>query len=193
MDQQKRCTGCGETKPLSEFHKAKNNGPLGVVPRCKLCVSARRAEWAERNRETIRSKARERRAEGRYDEIRKAWYLANGERIKEKVRLKYRQNRDACIDAYGGACRCCGETERAFLTLDHVNDDGWEHRKSMGTNSCYGWAVKHGFPSSLQLLCANCNMAKTRPEGCPHRLRSSADATGHSSVIASGTPAFSTK
>ena len=32
------------------------------------------------------------------------------------------------LDHYGRACSCCGETEPAFLTIDHVNNDGAEHR-----------------------------------------------------------------
>src|SRR5206468_7939701 len=36
--------------------------------------------------------------------------------------------RDAVLDAYGGACVCCGETTREFLTLDHVHNDGARYR-----------------------------------------------------------------
>jgi hypothetical protein len=38
--------------------------------------------------------------------------------------------REDVIAAYGGRCACCGEFERDFLTLDHVNNDGAEHRRS---------------------------------------------------------------
>jgi hypothetical protein len=32
-------------------------------------------------------------------------------------------------------CACCGETEERFLTIDHINNDGAEHRrKVMGMN-----------------------------------------------------------
>lgn len=44
------------------------------------------------------------------------------QRIKQKV-----------FDHYGERCACCGETERLFLTLDHVNNDGAEHRRSINT------------------------------------------------------------
>jgi len=32
----------------------------------------------------------------------------------------------------------------------------------------YKWLVANDFPPGFQVLCANCNMAKDRPGGCPH-------------------------
>ncbi len=32
---------------------------------------------------------------------------------------------------YGQRCACCGETEPAFLAIDHVNNDGNVHRKKV--------------------------------------------------------------
>jgi hypothetical protein len=37
---------------------------------------------------------------------------------------------DLIYDHYGRVCKCCGETEAVFLTLDHVNRDGAEQRRS---------------------------------------------------------------
>lgn len=73
------------------------------------------------------------------------------------------------LAAYGGKCVCCGETEEAFLCIDHVNDDGAQHRMEIG-QSIYKWIVQNGYPSIVQILCANCNMAKSRPGGCPHKV-----------------------
>src|ERR1019366_4483037 len=36
------------------------------------------------------------------------------------------------IAAYGGKCACCGETERIFLTIDHIGGGGAEHRRQFG-------------------------------------------------------------
>lgn len=76
------------------------------------------------------------------------------------------------IDGYGGRCACCGETERAFLTIDHVNGGGGQERKGLG----YGnrrlllKIIKAGFPSEYQCLCFNCNCGRQRTRGiCPHR------------------------
>lgn len=81
--------------------------------------------------------------------------------------------RKEVISAYGAFCKCCGETNFEFLVLDHVNNDGASHRKSLGGRNKSGavlsWAKKNSFPDSLQVLCANCNMAKQYSGGCPHK------------------------
>lgn len=72
------------------------------------------------------------------------------------------------LDAYGHACACCGERERLFLTVDHVNNDGAEHRKTFN-GDLYKWLIRQGFPDGFQILCFNCNMGKYRNGGvCPH-------------------------
>jgi len=61
-------------------------------------------------------------------------------------------------------CNICGETDIRQLTIDHINNDGAEHRKITGGsgNSMYEWIVKNNYPNNppLQVLCINCNMAK---------------------------------
>lgn len=95
--------------------------------------------------------------------------------------LKRAADKATVITAYGGKCSCCGESEPMFLVIDHVNDDGAEHREAIGHGRTtdgrrkvgsgsiiYAWLVKHCFPDGFQLLCANCNMAK-QSGGCPHQ------------------------
>lgn len=94
---------------------------------------------------------------------------------------KRRQNKVDVIEAYGGACACCGESEPVFLCVDHIENNGASHREQIG----YGrttdgrrkvgsgsvmnsWLVKNGFPGGFQLLCANCNLGKQRGI-CPHQ------------------------
>ena len=67
---------------------------------------------------------------------------------------------------------CCGETGFEFLTVDHINNDGNEHRRQIkAAFGIYGWLEKNGFPKDgLQLLCWNCNMGKRANGGtCPHQ------------------------
>ena len=80
--------------------------------------------------------------------------------------------RDTVFEAYGNKCACCGETEQAFLTIDHVNNDGAAHRKSIGKKICL-WLKRKGFPASFRLLCYNCNLGRDKCEGkiCPHVSR----------------------
>jgi hypothetical protein len=79
--------------------------------------------------------------------------------------------RARAFEEYGGKCVCCGETEPAFLVFDHVNDDGAAHRREIGGASVLiEWIFRENFPDTIQLLCANCNMAKQfNPGGCPHQ------------------------
>lgn len=66
---------------------------------------------------------------------------------------------------------CCGETEEAFLQIDHINNDGAAHRRQLKEASIYKWLRKHKYPIGFQLLCANCNFAKGKNGRCPHETR----------------------
>lgn len=115
---------------------------------------------------------------GRREEIRKRRLeLAYKHRAKnnERERLRYLALRREIIDAYGGKCACCGESESVFLELDHTRNDGKYHRTRIGSGSkpFYAWIRRNGFPKGgFQLLCANCNQGKSRNGGiCPHKLK----------------------
>lgn len=75
---------------------------------------------------------------------------------------------DRALAACGDQCVCCGEKEKAFLTIEHTEGGGTklrgnnpyaEYRRIIRTNG-----------KGCTVLCANCNMAKERPGGCPHRI-----------------------
>lgn len=79
----------------------------------------------------------------------------------------------AALNAYGGpVCKCCGEGNIFFLTLDHVNNDGAEHRRETGGvtgKNLAWWLKKNGYPPGFQVLCFNCNCGRARNGGvCPH-------------------------
>lgn len=83
--------------------------------------------------------------------------------------------KDAAYAAYGGyECACCGETTKEFLQLDHVNNDGAEHRRAIGGLTIYAWLKKANYPPGFQVLCANCNHAKGHYGECPHKRRKEA-------------------
>ena len=79
--------------------------------------------------------------------------------------------KELLLEAYGGHCSCCGESNPLFLTADHVNNDGAIERKTFvgrGT-PFYIKARREGYPSKYQLLCFNCNLGKSVNKGiCPH-------------------------
>jgi hypothetical protein len=79
------------------------------------------------------------------------------------------------IKGYGGRCSCpgCEITTPEFLTLDHINNDGSKLRKLFGNKkigaSLYQRLIKERFPKdTYQLLCFNCNSAKSFFGRCPH-------------------------
>jgi len=85
--------------------------------------------------------------------------------------------KDKVYETYGGyVCNCCGETIQEFLTLDHIENDGADHRRSIGKGSAgsgynlYRWIIKNDFPKNFQVLCMNCNWGKRMNDGvCPHK------------------------
>lgn len=98
-----------------------------------------------------------------------------GEALKTGVsyRSAYRTHLfERVYEGLGGVCACCGETERKFLTIDHVRKNGKEHRKRIGTDQialCLDILRVGCDRSEYQLLCANCHLAKDLRGGCPHQ------------------------
>lgn len=66
------------------------------------------------------------------------------------------------------SCACCDEDHYEFLSIDHINNDGSAHRKTIKAHSIYGWLKKHNYPLGFQVLCMNCNWAKGKLGHCPH-------------------------
>ena len=103
----------------------------------------------------------------------KRWYaeMPNKEEYLQFQRDYKHQAKQEVLDAYGNKCACCGETNWFFLTIDHVNNDGAEHRKTVkpGTQF-YIWLKKNNFPPEFRILCWNCNCGRRMNGGiCPHQ------------------------
>lgn len=147
------------------------------------------ARYRERNREKFNQRMRDwREANREQDRLHKREWrnrkLANGTpeevaaiRAAESAKTKRAQAicRDQVFAAYGGyKCACCGETEPMFLSIDHIDNNGAEERRSglhSGSGySFYRWLRKTGFPSGYQVLCMNCQVGKHKNGGvCPHQ------------------------
>ena len=100
---------------------------------------------------------------------------------RDCLHKRQREIRDELLNAYGHQCACCGEREREFLQLDHIYGGGLAHRRKVGgTVPMYADIKADGYPKDrYQLLCANCNLAKSRPGNhgyCPHELERTAAA-----------------
>ena len=93
----------------------------------------------------------------------------------ERTRYKWRQNREKILSHYGWECACCGETIEEFLTLDHINNDGYLDKNPNGDKKSgkelYLLVEKQGFPDKYQILCHNCNWGKKVKGICPHQTK----------------------
>lgn len=134
----------------------------------------RTKKWRDKNRSTYRIKDNAYKKMLRLKDPEKG-KIAYAARDKEKVRQFNKKYNDQAkvlvISAYGGACACCGEKHASFLTIDHTNNDGKEHRKIIGAsgNTTYKWLKRQGFPKDgFRLLCYNCNLGRRHGE-CPHK------------------------
>jgi hypothetical protein len=159
----KRCARCGETKPLDRFSPYARNSDKRASY-CKACNSLASMEYVQRNREKVAAYQR-------------GWGEANRERLVARRKQQHIALRIETLNAYGGVrCACCGVTDLIFLALDHIADDGparqkaGEHRAGV---RLYKALKDAGFPPGFQVLCFNCNWAKSHG-GCPH-WKASAD------------------
>jgi len=70
------------------------------------------------------------------------------------------------------SCQCCGVNEIEFLTIDHVDGGGCEHRKNINIqcgNDFYKWLIDNSFPDGYRVLCFNCNCVTKFGNICPHQ------------------------
>lgn len=109
-----------------------------------------------------------------HPEWRTNYYIKNKEEILARHKRRKREIKEEVFKAYGGAfCSCCGETIVEFLTIDHINGNGAEHRKELGKSYTgtrfYYWLMRKNYPPGFQVLCFNCNCAKSILGYCPHK------------------------
>jgi hypothetical protein len=140
MEQSKKCSKCGLYKSLKEFYKHKRYLD-GYRSNCKDCYISSALKC----------------------------YNYKKDIVSEKNYKRNRVLKQEIIDAYGSSCVCCGEIDFEFLTIDHINNNGKQHRQEIGKRNIYIWLKNHNFPKdNFQLLCWNCNMAKGHYGQCPH-------------------------
>ncbi len=162
----RHCTGCNRDLAHNEFYTTQHC--------CKECSYVRIQAWRKRNPEKVRALERRFREKNRPAILTKlkAYYSKNRATAQAKANARAKTLRSEAIAAYGGQCRCCGEKTRAFLSLDHVKNDGYEHRKLVPPRRLTYWLKINGYPSVIQLLCHNCNWGKRMNGGfCPHNPR----------------------
>lgn len=86
LEPAKRCMGCGESKPISEFYRAVNGCRYGKKPRCKVCSSAEANAWGKADR--VANPEKYRAADKRKDS-------EPARRAKRNARARWRRKNDA--------------------------------------------------------------------------------------------------
>jgi hypothetical protein len=78
-------------------------------------------------------------------------------KVKSKILLKIQVFKE-----YGNKCVNCKCTNLPFLSIDHIDETGADHRKEIGAD-IYTWLKQNNFPKdNFQLLCFNCNYEKSQ-------------------------------
>lgn len=155
------CGRCGATKVRSP------SGQLG----CRPCAASRaKIRYMELTEDPDSLKATRK----RWRDNAMRWKERHPDRVKKFQAITRRRRKATVMNHYGGTpaiCACCGESAIEFLTIDHIDGRGSEHRDKIGRDgsSLYVWLIRNGFPEGFQVLCMNCNFSKGHYGYCPHR------------------------
>jgi hypothetical protein len=68
------------------------------------------------------------------------------------------------------SCPNCNINDFDVLCLDHINNDGEQHRKlrSGAWGSIYRDVKNNNYPNTYRILCHNCNQSLGKYGYCPH-------------------------
>lgn len=139
----KECTRCKETKPLIDFSKGQRW--------CRECYNKYR-----RDRYVSDPEFRERV---------KANRTTNDKARRDRIRQEF-------LEHYGRECTClgCKEKNEEFLCADHIGGNRPPHHKGKSGFALYRQLKKEGWPSTIRVLCWNCNGSLGAFGYCPHEF-----------------------
>ena len=119
-------------------------------------------------------------------EYTKQWKENNKERRQFLTLRAKRRRRLEIIVAYGGLCECCHEHTTEFLSIQHANGNGKNHREVIGMTGSdpmlkdlkdRGYPVKFdlpdGTPIHIKIMCHNCHYSTDHYGYCPHKTTKS--------------------
>lgn len=172
MSSTKRCSMCGEAKPLDAFNRSRS-GPLGRHSYCRACQREYDRVWRAANRDRHREYSRAWYAANR--DRRRKYYAANRDRYHEYFREYYTANRDRWRE-YDHRRRA---RKRAATVEEFSPADVYAWWEELGIYTCF-WCglpfteddrihVDHVWPLSrgghhavrnLVPACERCNRAK---------------------------------
>ncbi len=162
----KKCSCCGETKSLDDFHRSKN-AYLGRNNECRVCRSKKNKDHYDASSfDRDLARVRYQRDSEHYRANRRRSFANNPEAKAAKDKAIYQTLRTEVRRLLGNKCTHCNYTGR--LDIDHVNDDGREDRERFGAhNSSF---LRHVIAeikagsSRFQLLCRPCHRIKSQED-----------------------------
>lgn len=173
----KLCCRCKQGKRKSEFYReAIRHDGLSSI--CKQCNAEVRREIAERRKAEYSGSRVETKQCAACGQVKDAAAFTTLKSSKDGLRGTcrvcesgaYQKIRWEVLCHYSNGspeCACCGETQPEFLSIDHVNGGGNQHRKSFNL-PIYKLLKKEGLPEGYRVLCHNCNQAIGYHGYCPH-------------------------
>ena len=179
----KACYSCKTIKSVLEFHKDKDS-KTGYSSKCKECkklyyqinkdkINKTNERYRIKNRKQINERKKKNRNDNKdeLNRLNREWYQQNKQKQCEKVKERMRKIRLEVLIHYSEnppKCKCCGETYLEFLTIDHINGNGSEHRRNMKNSNIYVELRSKKFPEGFRVLCWNCNSSRGCYGYCPH-------------------------
>lgn len=160
----KKCTGCGELKPLEEYHKSKRDAD-GRVQQCKRCKAEYSRKYRAENRDKLNAQTKRWHEDNRERSLasKKAYRKSNSAKVQEAKKRNRIEIREKALQELGGKCLMCGINDKRVLQIDHVDGGGSAERNKIGRDGIHRKVVRDG-GFGYQLLCANCHAIKTYNE-----------------------------
>jgi hypothetical protein len=158
----KACKKCGETKRLTEFHRA-NGTRDGHRGECKSCHAAAKRLWYQANSDAVKAKVKRWQRENRDRHNASQQARRQDPARKRRERTAYLQRKygitiekyEEMLDAQAGVCAICGREPNPNISL-HVDHD-------------------HETGQIRDLTCFRCNQALGAFSEDPFLLRAAAD------------------
>jgi hypothetical protein len=142
----KVCNKCKKEKPISEFYKNRTMRD-GYTSQCKECIKLTYIN----NKDEILKHQRESYHKNKY-KLRKIKAYR-----KSLIYHVYKQQAFFFYSNGEMKCKNCGIDNLDVLTINHIEHNGSEHRKTLKTKDIYRWLVLNNFPDGYDVLCHNCN------------------------------------
>ena len=156
---EKICPKCKTLKPISMFSKDKTT-KTGYRSYCRECCRKYRRIYYKANQRKLIQRTKD-------------WNIENPGKANKYMKKRRQKIKKEVMEGYGGECVCCGESELAFLTIEHKLKDGPQHLKYNNNSSLkiYIDVIDRDFPDEYTVLCMNCNFATRYDKICPHQTQ----------------------